>query len=309
MAYKVFIDGSEGTTGLQLHKRLAARQDIELLSIEKELHRDIERRRELINTADVVFLCLPDKAAVEAVELCSNPQTVIIDASTAHRVNKNWVYGFPELSAYQKKAIASAKRIANPGCYATGAISILYPLISAGIMPKDYPVSINAVSGYSGGGKKMIAAYQQGGASDELIYPRTYGLELHHKHLPEIQQISGLGNKPLFQPQVGNYYAGMAVSIPLFPALLNAGDIGSIKEVYKEHYAGQSFVSLAELPADGFINAGRNTGTNNLSLYVYGNDEQIIVTSILDNLGKGASGAAVQNMNIVLGLEEEAYLK
>jgi len=309
MSYKVFIDGSEGTTGLQLQERLAAREDITLIKIEEELHRDPARRQELMNMADIVFLCLPDAAAIEAVFLCQNPDTVIIDASTAHRVNDNWVYGLPELSAEQKNAIAAAKRIANPGCYATGAICILNPLVSLGLLPASASVSINAVSGYSGGGKKMIADYEGSEKQEEYIYPRGYALTLKHKHLPEIRKISGLQNDPVFMPQVCNFYAGMAVSVPLFGKDLASG-IGAaeITEALRDHYSGQTFVRVKELPDSGFINAGENTGTNMLTIYVCGNDDRIVITSVLDNLGKGASGAAVQNMNISLGLPETAYL-
>lgn len=309
MTYQVFIDGQAGTTGLHLQERLSQRQDISLLQISDEQRKNPRRRQELINAADIVFLCLPDAAAIEAVSLCSNPQTIIIDASTAHRTNDQWVYGLPELSPEQRRRIGQAKRIANPGCYATGANCILYPLRQAGILPADYPVTIHAVSGYSGGGKSMISDYQAEPRRNELSYTRPYALGLAHKHLPEIQKISGLAMPPVFNPQVGDFYAGMTVSVPLYSHLLynNPGQ----KEVFSalaEHYKKERFVTVQEAPESGFLCAGANTGSNFLTIYVCGNERQITVTSVLDNLGKGASGAAVQNMNIALGLDESLSL-
>ena len=306
--YKIFIDGSEGTTGLQLQARLSLRKDIELLHIEEELHRDPARRKELMAQADIVILCLPDAAAIEAVELCDE-NTVIIDASTAHRVAEGWTYGLPELSALQRGKIAESKRIANPGCYATGAICILAPLVECGILPADYPVTINAISGYSGGGKKMIAAYEAENRDDKFQYSRAYGLSLHHKHLPEITKISGLKRSPVFLPQVCNFYKGMAVSVPLYCSMLN-GAVGTadVYNALSKHYEGQTFINVEYAPESGFINSGKNSGTNMLTIYVCGNNDQLVLTSILDNLGKGASGAAMQNMNIALGLDEAAYL-
>lgn len=310
MAYKVFIDGESGTTGLHLRHRLAGRSDIELLAIEAESRRDEARRQELINRADVVFLCLPDDAARAAVALCENPHTVIIDASTAHRTSEGWVYGLPELSAAQQKAIASARRIANPGCYATGAICILYPLIAKGILPPDYPLAIHAMSGYSGGGKKMIAAYEAPERPAELSFPRSYALALNHKHVPEIQRISGLALPPVFNPVVCDFYAGMAVSVPLHAALLQ-GQAGSedIYRILADYYAGEKFISVSQAPDNESLRLTENTGTNRLTIYVCGNERQITLTSILDNLGKGASGAAVQNMNLALGLDETLSLR
>ncbi len=308
MSYKIFIDGSSGTTGLQLKERLSGRENLDLLQIESEHRHDPEKRRALMEEADVVFLCLPDDAAVEAAALCPADK-ILIDASTAHRTNDSWDYGLPELSAAHRAAISRSKRIANPGCYATGAICILYPLVVHGMLLGGYPVTVNAVSGYSGGGKKMIAAYEGMQRENEFIYPRGYALSLHHKHVPEIQKVSGLSQPPIFAPQVCNFYEGMAVSVPLFPALLN-GSPGKddIYEMFCAHYAGQRFVKVSLPPESGFISAGANSGTNELTIYVYGNDQQVVLTSILDNLGKGASGAAVQNMNIALGLPEETYL-
>lgn len=309
MSYKVFIDGHSGTTGLHLQERLATRCDIELLTIAEAERKDARRRQELINKADIVFLCLPDAAAIEAVELCQNEQTIIIDASTAHRTDEKWVYGLPELSPAYRQQIATSKRIANPGCYATGANCILYPLRHAGILPADYPVTIHAVSGYSGGGKTMIADYESKQRQEELLYTRPYALGLQHKHLPEIQKVSSLAQPPIFNPQVGDFYAGMTVSIPLYSHLLyNHPGQKEVFAALAEHYKEERFITVKEAPSGGFIYAGENTGSNFLTIYVYGNEQQITVTSVLDNLGKGASGAAVQNMNIALGLNEEISL-
>ena len=309
MSYKVFIDGHSGTTGLHLQERLATRCDIELLTIAEAERKDARRRQELINKADIVFLCLPDAAAIEAVELCQNEQTIIIDASTAHRTDEKWVYGLPELSPAYRQQIAISKRIANPGCYATGANCILYPLRHAGILPADYPVTIHAVSGYSGGGKTMIADYEAKQRQEELLYTRPYALGLQHKHLPEIQKVSSLAQPPIFNPQVGDFYAGMTVSIPLYSHLLyNHPGQKEVFAALAEHYKEERFITVKEAPSGGFIYAGENTGSNFLTIYVYGNEQQITVTSVLDNLGKGASGAAVQNMNIALGLNEEISL-
>ena len=237
MSYKVFIDGHSGTTGLHLQERLATRGDIELLPIAEAERKDARRRQELINKADIVFLCLPDAAAIEAVELCQNEQTIIIDASTAHRTDEKWVYGLPELSPAYRQQIAISKRIANPGCYATGANCILYPLRQAGILPADYPVTIHAVSGYSGGGKTMITDYEAKPRKEELLYTRPYALGLQHKHLPEIQKVSGLAQPPIFNPQVGDFYAGMTVSVPLYSHLLyNHPGQKEVFSALAEHY-------------------------------------------------------------------------
>ena len=309
MTYQVFIDGQSGTTGLHLQERLANRKDITLLHIAVAERKDIHRRQDLINAADIVFLCLPDAAAIEAVKLCNNEKTIIIDASTAHRTNDQWVYGLPELSPAYRQQIATAKRIANPGCYATGANCILFPLRQAGILPADYPVTIHAVSGYSGGGKTMIHDYETESPNKDLIYTRPYALGLKHKHLPEIQKVSGLAQPPIFNPQVGDFYAGMTVSIPIYSHLLyNHPGQKEVFAALMEHYKGEKFITVKEPPESGFLSAGENTGSNFLTIYVCGNDQQITITSVLDNLGKGASGAAVQNMNIALGLNEELSL-
>jgi len=314
MAIKVYIDGKEGTTGLQIFERFAKRDDLDILLIDEDKRKDPEERKKLINASDITFLCLPDAAAVEAVALAENPNVRIIDASTAHRTNPAWDYGFPELSAKHRENIAKSKRVANPGCYATGFISLVYPLVQAGVLGEDYPVTAHAVSGYSGGGKKMIAAIEGADKTFEMQSPRQYALTLSHKHLPEMQQVCGLKHKPLFNPIVDDYYAGMVVSVPLVSrAMAKKCTAADIHEILASHYEGQRFVKVMELGGketlpDGFLPANTLTGTNDLQVFVFGNDEQILLCSRLDNLGKGASGAAVQNMNIMLGLDETTGL-
>lgn len=309
MKTKVFIDGSAGTTGLQIFERFEGRSDIEVLEIDEQKRKDPEERRKLINASDVTFLCLPDAAAIDAVSLAGD-NVRIIDASTAHRTNPAWAYGFPELSAKHREKIAQAKRVANPGCYASGFISLVYPLVKAGVLPEDYPLTAHAVSGYSGGGKKMIAQLESEEKSKEMYSPRQYALSQHHKHLPEMQKVCGLKYPPMFNPIVDDYYAGMVVSVPLVSrALTKNYTPADIHEILSEHYEGQRFVKVMELQGgdtlpDGFLAANTLAGTNDMQLFVFGNDDQIMLASRLDNLGKGASGAAVQNMNIMLGLDE-----
>ena len=310
MSVKVFIDGKEGTTGLQIYERFAKRSDIEILLIDEDKRKDVNERKRLINQSDITFLCLPDAAAIEAVALAEDPNVRIIDASTAHRVDPAWDYGFPELSAGHRERIAKSKRVANPGCYASGFISIVYPLVQAGVLPEDYPLTAHAVSGYSGGGKKMIAAIEGPDKTFEMSSPRQYALAQAHKHLPEMQKVCGLKYKPMFNPIVDDYYAGMVVSVPLVArALTKSYTPADIHGILSEHYEGQRFVKVMELGGketlpDGFLAANTLAGTNDMQLFVFGNDEQILVCSRLDNLGKGASGAAIQNMNIMLGLDE-----
>ena len=310
MSVKVFIDGKEGTTGLQIYERFANRSDLEILLIDEEKRKDVNERKRLINESDITFLCLPDAAAIEAAALAENPATRIIDASTAHRTDPAWDYGFPELSAEHRERIAKSKRVANPGCYASGFISIVYPLVQAGVLPEDYPLTAHAVSGYSGGGKKMIAVMESDAKTAEMASPRQYALAQSHKHLPEMQKVCGLKYKPMFNPIVDDYYAGMVVSVPLISrALTKRYTPADIHGILSKHYEGQRFVKVAELGGketlpDGFLAANTLAGTNDMQLFVFGNDEQILVCSRLDNLGKGASGAAVQNMNIMLGLDE-----
>ena len=305
----VYIDGKEGTTGLQIYDRLAPRQDIELLLIDEEKRKDIEERRKLMNQADLVFLCLPDAAAVEAVTLVENPNTRIIDASTAHRVKPGWAYGFPELSQLHRKMIVESKRVSNPGCHATGFISIVYPLVTMGILPADTPLSCFSLTGYSGGGKKMIAQYEAEGREELLSTPAIYAITQGHKHLPEMQIRCGLSCPPVFSPIVDDYYKGMATTVPLHLSQLRG--VSSIHGVWKalsDYSAGQKLVHVAPEGADGKLYGGAKAGDNDLVLTVAGNDSQITVTSLFDNLGKGASGAAVQNMNLMLGFEETAGL-
>ena len=309
MKTKVFIDGSAGTTGLQIYERMAKRDDIELITLSDEMRKDANARKEAINASDITFLCLPDAAAVEAVSLAGD-KVRIIDASTAHRTNPAWDYGFPELSAEHRAAIASSKRVANPGCYASGFISIVYPLVKAGVIPADLPVYAHAVSGYSGGGKKMIAALEGADKTKEMCSPRQYALGQNHKHIPEMQKVCGLTFEPMFNPIVDDYYAGMVVTVPIIARTLpKKYTPADVHEILAAHYEGQRFVKVMELGGtetlpDGFLAANTLEGTNDMQLFVCGNDDRILLCSRLDNLGKGASGAAVQNMNIMLGLDE-----
>ena len=309
MKPKIYIDGKDGTTGLQIYDRLARRKDLELLLIDEDKRKDTAERQKLMNAADIVFLCLPDAAAIEAVELVTNPETCIIDASTAHRTAPGWDYGFPELSAEHRAHIASSKRIANPGCHASGFISAVYPLVAHGIVPPDYPVTCFSLTGYSGGGKKMIAQYETD-KTEELYAPRIYGLSLHHKHLPEMQKICGLHKTPVFLPVVDDYYKGMATTIQLRNDLLAPGTTAqTVWETLRDHYADAQMVTVAPFGGTTPMIAGNAmAGKDTLQLIVYGNEEQTAVTALFDNLGKGASGAAVQNMNIRLGLEESTGL-
>lgn len=311
---KVFIDGQEGTTGLKILERFKDRNDIELLKIDPEKRKDADERKKLINSSDFTFLCLPDAAAIEAVSLVENPETRIIDASTAHRTNPDWAYGFPELSAQHREKIKNAKRVAVPGCYASGFLSMAYPLIAHGILPKDYPVTIHAVSGYSGAGKKGIAQYEAADRAKEFDTPRQYALTQNHKHLPEMQVISGLNYKPMFNPYVCDYFAGMVVSLPLHTRLLSKKCTpNDVKQMFDEHYNSSVFISVAEVNGidvltNGFIGANELENTNRMQIIICGNDEQILICSRFDNLGKGASGAAVQCLNIMMGVDEKTGL-
>ena len=309
MKTKVFIDGSEGTTGLRIYERFQNRDDIELLHICPELRKDPAERKKMIEASDLTFLCLPDEAARESVSLVENKDVVIIDASTAHRTAKGWAYGFPELSKEHKTAIQKGKRIAVPGCYATGFISLVYPLIAGGILPKDYPVSSFAISGYSGAGKKTIAAYEADERPKELSAGREYALTQQHKHLNEMQKITGLVRTPLFSPIIDDYYSGMIVSVPLYTDLLAKEETPeSPLHYYAAYFKNQPFlkVSDAEDPvaASGFLAANGLSGWDGLKIYVTGNKERVVVSAQFDNLGKGASGAAIECMNLVLGCEE-----
>ena len=301
---KVFIDGSAGTTGLRIREMLGKREDISLIALPEALRKDVAARRDAINGADAVFLCLPDDAAREAVGLVENENTVVIDASTAHRTSPGWAYGFPELSAGHRAAIVNGKRIANPGCYASGFLALVYPLVAAGVLPKDYPLVCHAVSGYSGAGKKGIAEYEAEHRPANYDTPRLYALALAHKHLPEMQAVCGLTRTPVFNPYVCDYYCGMTVNVPLFVDMLaQKVSVADVKELLRAHYAGAHFVTVGEEPS-GYVSANTMNGTNNMQLLVNGNERQILLTARFDNLGKGASGAAIQNMNLALGLDE-----
>jgi len=309
--HTIFVDGQEGTTGLEINERLAKRDDVEILRIAYEKRRDAAERKKYINQADIVFLCLPDDAAREAVSLVENPHTRIIDASTAHRTAEGWAYGIPELSAAHRADVQAAKRVSNPGCFATGFNALMYPLVKEGIVPSEYPVTCHSVTGYSGGGKKLIERFA---SEPKMESPNFYALGLTHKHLPEMQKHSGLAHPPLFTPIVANYYRGMTVAIPLFADRLNRRlSPVEVCAFFHEYYAGQTFVRAMPFGAQnefelGFLNAEGTNGTNTLEIFVCGNEAQILVAARLDNLGKGASGAAVQNMNIMLGLDETTGL-
>ncbi len=306
----VYIDGKEGTTGLQIYERLGSREDISLLLIDEDKRKDTEERRKCINSADIVFLCLPDAAAREAVVLCENPNTRLIDASTAHRTNPAWDYGFAELSQAHRDAIADSKRVANPGCHASGFISSVYPLVKAGLVPAGYPLTCSSLTGYSGGGKKLIAEYEDENRDPRHESHRIYGTTLHHKHLPEMVHVCGLEIAPVFVPILGDFYKGMASMIMLhnksLPGQPTAQDIHA---ALCKHYEGQQLVTVAPFGGEEpVIYASTMAGRDSLSLIVCGHEEQTIVTALFDNLGKGASGAAVQNMNIMLGFEETTGL-
>ena len=311
MSTKVYIDGQAGTTGLQIYERIGMREDLTLLRIDEDKRHDLSERKKFLNMADIVFLCLPDAGAIEAVSLIENPDVRVIDASTAHRTSDEWTYGFPELSREQRAAIAASKRVANPGCHATGLISSVAPLVRMGILPKDYPVTCYSLTGYSGGGKKMIAQYEAEGREEKLSAPGIYGLTLKHKHIPEMQKVTGLACPPVFMPVVDDYYKGMATSIMLQNRLLNGQPTAEeICARLSEYYADEHFVTV--LPYDakqGTVYANVLAGTNHLQLVVCGYEDQTSVTALFDNLGKGASGAAVQNMNIMLGLDEAIGLE
>lgn len=304
---KVYIDGQEGTTGLQIHERLATRDDVTVLKIDAEKRKDTGERKRLINEADLVILCLPDAASKEAVTLLENGTTRVIDASTAFRTHPDWTYGLPEIRKGQRERIRNSRFTANPGCHATALLTAIVPLLDNGIMPADYPLSCTSVTGYSGGGKKMIERYETL-AEPGLEAPRHYALDLSHKHLPEIMHVAGLSAAPIFTPIVANFYKGMAVSVPLHGRLLaRSADAEQIHAVLSAHYAGEPFIRvmpLGQRPEDGFFRILEDNDTNLNDIFVYGDGERTLLISRLDNLGKGASGAAVQNMNVMFGLEE-----
>ncbi|MDF2505294.1 N-acetyl-gamma-glutamyl-phosphate reductase [Clostridium sp.] len=311
--YNIFVDGQHGTTGLKIHEYLLKHPNVKLLNIDYEKRRDIKTRKEYINNADLVFLCLPDNAAREAVTLVENNNTKIIDSSTAHRTMDEWAYGIPELYPNQRDRIKNSNRVTVPGCHATASIIALAPLVKAGIVPPDYPVSIFSVTGYSGGGKEMIAKYEDD-KNEYLKIPMHYALRLNHKHLPEIKKYSGLTYEPIFMPVTSNYYKGLAVSIPLYTNRL--AKYTAPKDICRfltEYYAEEKFVKVIpfedeSLLLDGRFNITGCNNTNMVEIFVFGNEDRIMLITRLDNLGKGASGAAVQNMNIILGIKEETGL-
>ena len=303
---KVFIDGSAGTTGLKVAARLSERKDIAMITLDETVRKDVKARQDAMNQADVVFLCLPDDAAIEAVPLVENENTVIIDTSTAHRVAEGWTYGFTELSGLREK-IQTAKQIANPGCHASGFLSLATPLTENKIIPKEMQLSCFSLTGYSGGGKKMIAEYEADGRNILLDAPRLYGLTQMHKHLPEMKKIAGLEKDVIFSPIVAPYFAGMEVVIPISPAELST-TAAQIKEVYQDYYKTKIVHFNEKADEDGFLSAGAFAGKDDMEISLAGNEERLLLISRFDNLGKGASGAAIQNMNIALGIEESEGL-
>jgi N-acetyl-gamma-glutamyl-phosphate reductase len=313
--HKVFVDGQEGTTGLQIRERLLGHGGVSLLEIDPDKRKDTAERQRLLNEADVAFLCLPDAAARESAALVTNDRTRLIDASTAHRTELSWVYGLPELDKQQRARIREARRVANIGCHAAGFILLVHPLVASGVLPKDYPVSCHSLTGYSGGGKKMIAEYEAPGRPRLPIgAPRHYALAMKHKHLPEMKKYSGLDFAPEFNPIACDFYKGMAVTVPLASRLLAKKPTArNVRDMLAEYYAGERFVQVmpfddAASLAGGYFDPLGANDTNRNDIFVFGNDEHIVLISRLDNLGKGASGAAVQNMNIMLGLDEGASL-
>ena len=314
MVYRVFVDGQEGTTGLRIHEYLAQRDDVEVLRIDADKRKDPAERSRLLNAADVAFLCLPDAASREAAAMVSNPGTCLIDASTAHRTVAGWAFGLPELAPGQRELLRQSKRIANPGCHASAFILLARPLVDAGLLPRNLPVSATSITGYSGGGKSMIAQYEAGGDA-KLKSPRPYGLTLAHKHLPEMRAHTGLERAPLFMPVVGDFYKGLAVTIPLHLSQLAAGATAEkLHAALQARYAGEPFVQVRPLrdPAvleGGFYDVQACNGTNRVDIHVFGNDSQVLLMACLDNLGKGASGAAVQSLNLMTGLDETTGLR
>lgn len=306
---KIFIDGQAGTTGLKLAERLQTRSDLQLLQISEADRKDAAARKQYIAEADIAFFCLPDAAAIEAAELAEGTDTILIDASTAHRTVPGWAYGFPELSESFKNNIINGKRIAVPGCHASGFNAIVYPLIACGLLPKDYPIVCYSVTGYTGGGKSMIAEYEAPNRESALDAPRQYGLTQQHKHLKEMVAVNELTRTPVFAPIVADFPRGMVVSVPIFTDLLTKpADVADVLNIYKKHYANKPFVKVRELRQSGMIGANVFAGRDDMEIEVNGNAQRILVTARFDNLGKGASGAAVQCMNLVLGTDETTGL-
>lgn len=312
---KVYIDGSEGTTGLRIFERFQGRDDVEIIKINPDLRKDPAERAKMINSSDITFLCLPDAAAIEAVSLVApdNNHTVIIDASTAHRTEKGWAYGLPELGEEFKNNIKTGKRIAVPGCYASGFMMIVYPLVKLGIIADDYPVCVTALSGYSGAGKKAIALYESEDKTEDLYAPREYALSQQHKHLKEMKAISGLKREPLFTPVVDDYYSGMIVSFPIYADLMKERKTPEeLHKVFEDFYKDQQFIKVmpfgSEAEGNNFFAANHYSGRDDAQIYITGNNDRLLITSRFDNLGKGASGAAIQCMNLVIGAKEDTGL-
>jgi len=305
VGYKVFIDGGHGTTGLKIHERLDQRDDIEILRIDEAHRKDLDARIEMTKQADISILCLPDAASQELAQ-AAPPDVRLIDTSTAHRTNPDWVYGMPELAPGQREKIRNAARVANPGCHATGFILLVRPLVDAGILPPDYPLDAFCITGYSGGGKKMIQNHEKADREAYLSSPGQYGLTQKHKHLPEMVMMTGISQAPAFSPVVGDFYSGMVMTVPLHTGMLH-GSPGpeEIRQVYRERYGGEKLIRVMDKdPEDGFIHSNVMAGSDEFQIFVTGNEERVLLLSRFDNLGKGASGQAVQNMNIMLGIEE-----
>ena len=306
---KIFIDGKAGTTGLRIEQRLSARDDVEILSLPDELRKDPTAKKQMLNSVDVVFLCLPDAAAIESVSMIENENVVVIDASTAHRTNPDWAYGFAELGEEFEEKIKNSKRIAVPGCHASGFIALVYPLVKNGILPKDVLLTAHSITGYSGGGKGMISDYEAEERNPLLNGPRQYALSQSHKHLPEMVKITGIEKAPVFCPIVGDFYSGMEVTIPLFKEQLCRGGIEDIKKIYKELY-NSPIISYNEANDEsGFLSSVKLGSKDSMSIEVYGNDDRMILVARYDNLGKGASGAAVECLNIKLGCDKTKTLE
>ncbi len=306
---KVFIDGKAGTTGLRIYERLANRDDVSLILLSDDERKDASARKKALNECDIAFLCLPDDAAREAVAMIENPNVVVIDASTAHRTVEGWAYGFPELSPEFESKLKTSKRIANPGCHASGFIALVYPLVEAGILPSDALLSCHSITGYSGGGKKMIADYDDANRDTLLDYPRQYGITQNHKHLKEMKHFTGIENPPVFSPIVSDFYSGMEVTVPLFAKNLNAGySIEDVKSVLKSKYNGNIVKYVDSADDKGFLSAGIVAKKDTMLITVCGNEERFVLVALYDNLGKGASGAAVECMNIVMGASPEKGL-
>lgn len=309
MKKKIFIDGKAGTTGLRIEERLAGRSDVEIISLPDELRKDPAARKKMLNCADIVFLCLPDAAAKEAVSMIDNPEVIVIDASTAHRTLDDWAYGLPELSPEFEEKIKNSKRIAVPGCHASGFITLIYPLIREGLLDKGALLTVHSLTGYSGGGKAMIGDYESEERSPLLDAPRQYGIAQSHKHLPEMVKITGLENAPIFCPIVSDFYSGMEVTVPLFKSQLKRGGIEDIKALYKKYYSSPLLYYKDGADEGGLLSAASMSGLDSMQIEVYGNEDRILLVARYDNLGKGASGAAVECLNIKLGAEKTKTLE